>query len=260
MDQLREVMRLKHYSIRTERCYCDWIRRYVKFHAMRRREELLEGAAGKMELFLSDLAVRGQVAASTQNQAFNALLFLYREVLHQPVGGVDAVRADRPLRVPVVLTVGEARSVILGMSGTPQLVAKLLYGSGLRLLEKTCQSRQFAVFHYGLNRGQCATMLDSCNPCHPHRSPLFQARFQVPPARRVVRGVLRPHERSPPAGPHSSSRGRWPSDTALSISSPCPAFHASTQKGQSHTATPFRSNLRVQIVGTDTFSGNASRR
>jgi hypothetical protein len=124
MDQLREVMRLKHYSIRTERCYCDWIRRFVKFHAMRRREELLEGAAGKMELFLSDLAVRGQVAASTQNQAFNALLFLYREVLHQPVGGVDAVRADRPLRVPVVLTVGEARSVILGISGTPQLVAK----------------------------------------------------------------------------------------------------------------------------------------
>ena len=69
LDQVREVMRLKHYSIRTERCYCDWIRRYVKYHGMRRREDL-QGAEPKVEAFLSDLAVRGQVAVSTQNQAF----------------------------------------------------------------------------------------------------------------------------------------------------------------------------------------------
>jgi integron integrase len=135
MDQAREVMRLKHYSIRTERCYCDWIRRYIRFHRMRSRQELTEGAAGKIELFLSDLAVSGHVSASTQNQAFNSLLFLYREVLHQELEGVSAVRADRPARVPVVLTMEEARRVILAMSGTPQLVVKLLYGSGLRLLE-----------------------------------------------------------------------------------------------------------------------------
>src|SRR5438128_396975 len=134
MDQVREVMRLKHYSIRTEQCYCDWIRRYIRFHAMRSREELF-AATGKVEMFLSDLAVNGNVAASTQNQAFNALLFLYREVLHHPLENVQAVRADRPPRVPVVLTVEEARLVILSLSGTPQLVVKLLYGSGLRLLE-----------------------------------------------------------------------------------------------------------------------------
>jgi integron integrase len=135
LDQVREVMRIKHYSIRTERCYCDWIRRYIHFHKMRLREELSQEPKAKMELFLSDLAVNGRVAAATQNQAFNSLLFLYREVLDQTIQGVSAVRADRPVRVPVVLTQDETRRVILAMSGTTQLVVKLLYGSGLRLLE-----------------------------------------------------------------------------------------------------------------------------
>jgi len=134
LDQVREVMRLKHYSIRTERCYCDWIRRYVKYHGMRGREDL-QGAEPKIEQFLSDLAVNGHVAASTQNQAFNALLFLYREILHQTLDNIQAVRADRPVRVPTVLTAEEVKRVIEAMSGTPQLVVKLLYGSGLRLME-----------------------------------------------------------------------------------------------------------------------------
>ena len=134
MDQVREVMRVKHYAIRTEQAYCDWIRRYIKFHRMLARAELFP-AEGKIELFLSDLAVNGNVAVSTQNQAFNALLFLYREVLHQPFEKVQAVRADRPVRVPVVLTAEEVKRVLQGMSGTAQLVAKVLYGSGLRLLE-----------------------------------------------------------------------------------------------------------------------------
>lgn len=134
LDQVREVMRLKHYSIRTETSYCDWIKRYIKFHGMKSREELLP-AEPKMELFLSDLAVNGKVAASTQNQAFNALLFLYREILHRDPGQVNALRADRPARVPVVLTVAEVKEVIGAMTGTPQLVARLLYGSGLRLME-----------------------------------------------------------------------------------------------------------------------------
>jgi len=80
LDQVKELMRLRHYSIRTEQSYSDWIRRYIKFHRMRSREELVPGTE-KAEQFLSDLAVNGNVAASTQNQAFNALLFLYREVL-----------------------------------------------------------------------------------------------------------------------------------------------------------------------------------
>ena len=134
LEQVREVMRLRHYSIRTEQCYCDWIRRYIKFHRMQSRAELSEGG-GKVESFLSDLAVNGNVSASTQNQAFNALLFLYREILKQPFDNVQAVRASRPARVPVVLTVEEARQVITAMTGVPQLVVKLLYGSGLRLLE-----------------------------------------------------------------------------------------------------------------------------
>jgi integron integrase len=134
LDQVREVLRLKHYAIRTETCYCDWIRRYIRFHKMRSRDEL-NGGEAKIELFLSDLAVNGHVAASTQNQAFNALLFLYREVLHQELQNIQAVRADRPVRVPVVLTPEEAKQVIVAMKGTPQLVVKLLYGSGLRLME-----------------------------------------------------------------------------------------------------------------------------
>jgi integron integrase len=134
LDQVREVLRVKHYAIRTEQAYCEWIRRYIRFHGMRSREELFPGT-DKVELFLSDLAVNGHVAASTQNQAFNALLFLYGQVLHQPFGNVQAVRADRPVRLPVVLTPEEVKQVLAAMSGTPQLVAKLLYGSGLRLLE-----------------------------------------------------------------------------------------------------------------------------
>jgi integrase len=101
---------------------------------MRSRTELSPGNS-KVETFLSHLAVNGHVAASTQNQAFSALLFLYREVLHQPFENVQAVRADRPIRVPTVLTEEEVRRVIQAMAGTPQLVVKLLYGSGLRLME-----------------------------------------------------------------------------------------------------------------------------
>src|SRR2546422_993987 len=134
LDQVRDVMRLRHYSIRTEQSYCDWIRRYIKFHQMRSRPEMVPGEA-KVEAFLTDLAVNGRVAASTQNQAFNALLFLYREILRQPFERVQALRADRPVRVPIVLTAEEVKSVIQTMSGTPQLVGKLLYGSGLRLME-----------------------------------------------------------------------------------------------------------------------------
>jgi integron integrase len=134
LDQVREVMRLKHYSIRTERSYVDWLRRYVRFHRMKAREEMLP-AEPKMEVFLSHLAVQGKVAVSTQNQAFNALLFVYREVLHVLVGQIDSVRASRPARVPTVLTPEEARQLIAALSGLPQLVVKLIYGGGLRLLE-----------------------------------------------------------------------------------------------------------------------------
>ena len=134
LDQMRGVLRLHHYAIRTERAYCDWVRRYVKFHQMKSRADLAEGKA-KVEAFLTDLAVRGRVSASTQNQALQTLLFLYERVLEQRLEGVDALRADRKARVPEVLTAEEARQVIALMNGAPQLVVKVLYGSGLRLLE-----------------------------------------------------------------------------------------------------------------------------
>jgi hypothetical protein len=133
-DPVREVMRLRHYSVRTERSYCDWIRRYVKFHGMTCRDELGQ-AETKMERLLSDLAVNGNVAASTQNQAFNALLFLYDQVLHKKFGQLQALRSDRPVVVPTVLTTDEVKQVIYAMSGTPQLVVKLLYGSGFGVFD-----------------------------------------------------------------------------------------------------------------------------
>ncbi len=134
LDEVRNMMRVRRYALRTERAYCDWIRRYVKFHEMTRREDL-DGGKDKVELFLTDLAVQGKVAPSTQNQALNALLFLYGQVLEQPLQGVDAVRARRKPHVPVVLTPEESQQMIALLNGAPQLVVKLLYGSGLRLME-----------------------------------------------------------------------------------------------------------------------------
>ena len=111
----------------------DWIKRYVEFHKMTRREDLADGER-KIEAFLTDLAVRGKVAASTQNQAMNALVFLYKRVLAKPLDEViDAVRAERKLNVPVVLTREEVSRIIAVMEGVPQLIVKLLYGSGLRV-------------------------------------------------------------------------------------------------------------------------------
>lgn len=135
LDHMRDVLRVHHYAIRTERAYCEWVRRFVKFHGMKSRADLVDGER-KVEDFLTHLAVVDQVAAATQNQALNALLFLYDRVLEQPLGQrVDAVRASRPTRVPMVLTVEEAREVISLLAGPAQLVVKLMYGSGLRLME-----------------------------------------------------------------------------------------------------------------------------
>ena len=134
LDQMRAVLRLHHYAIRTERAYCDWVRRFVKFHRMTSRADLAGGKV-KVEAFLTHLAVVGKVSPATQNQAFQALIFLYGRVLEQPLEQVDALRAERKTRVPEVLTVDEVRSVMAQLQGTPQLVVKLLYGSGLRLME-----------------------------------------------------------------------------------------------------------------------------
>jgi len=135
LDEVRTVLRLHHYSIHTERSYVDWIVRFVRFHVMRSRKDLFP-AEPKIEAFLTDLAVRVNVAPATQNQAMNALLFLYKRVLDQaPQGSIEAVRAHRKITVPVVMTREEVAAVLSLMDGTAQLVAKLLYGSGLRIME-----------------------------------------------------------------------------------------------------------------------------
>ncbi len=135
LEEVRDFMRLKHYSIHTERTYCDWITRYVHYHKMLKREDLQEGEK-KIEIFLTHLAVEKNVAPSTQNQAMNALVFLYKEVLKIPLQEeINAIRARKKTNIPVVLTREEVRQVIDIMEGIPQLVVKLLYGSGLRIME-----------------------------------------------------------------------------------------------------------------------------
>ena len=135
LDEVRDVMRLHHYSIHTERTYCDWIKRYIRYHSMTGRQDLIDGEA-KIEAFLTHLAVDKTVAPSTQNQAMNALVFLYKHVLKQPLDQeINAVRASRKINVPVVMTREEVAQIIALMEGVPQLVVKLLYGSGLRIME-----------------------------------------------------------------------------------------------------------------------------
>jgi integron integrase len=133
LEVAKEKMRTRHFAYRTEQIYLHWIRRYVNFHE--RKHPRLLGAEG-VEKFLSYLAVGARVGASTQNQALQALLFLYRQVLDINLPWLENVtRASRPKRLPVVLTPGEVRAVLAQLEGTPWLVANLLYGSGLRLME-----------------------------------------------------------------------------------------------------------------------------
>jgi integron integrase len=133
LDRVRDVTRLKHYSLRTERTYCDWIERFIRFHGMRHPAEMAEPEVGE---FLTDLARVGNVSASTQNQALSALLFLYKEVLKQEIGWLKQVeRAKKPARLPVVLSRDEVHKIFAHLHATARLMAGLLYGSGLRLME-----------------------------------------------------------------------------------------------------------------------------
>jgi integron integrase len=133
LDQVRDIMRLKHYAFRTEHTYISWIKRFILFHDKRDPKDM---GVPEVEAFLTWLAVEKTVSKSTQNQAFNALIFLYREVLKQPLDGrINAVRSSKKQRLPIVMSKEETHLVLSGMSGTTQLMAKLLYGSGLRLME-----------------------------------------------------------------------------------------------------------------------------
>lgn len=134
-EQARQMMRLKHYAYSTEQSYLNWMRRFILFHDLRHPRTL---GKDQIESFLSHLAIKEKVAASTQNQALNALLFLYRNVLNLPLEHeINALRARRPKRIPTVLTPEEVQTVINLLQGHNLLIAQLLYGSGLRISECT---------------------------------------------------------------------------------------------------------------------------
>jgi integron integrase len=133
LDQLREALRARHYSRRTERTYCLWVKRFIIFHHVRHPVEMAEP---EINAFLTDLAIKKKVAASTQNQALCALLFLYRHVLSREIGDLgQVIRARKPERRPVVMTREEVKGVLANMAGDKWLTATLMYGAGLRLME-----------------------------------------------------------------------------------------------------------------------------
>jgi integrase len=173
LDRVRDACRARHLSRRTEQAYVAWIRRYILFHDKRHPSEM---GAPEVTKFLTALAVDGQVAASTQNQALSGLLFLYKDVLEADLPWLDGiVRARRPELLPVVLTRDEVRATLAGLAGAPRLMACLLYGVGLRVLE-CCRLRvqdlDFAANQIVVRGGK--------GPCHhaaghregaAHRSP-----------------------------------------------------------------------------------------
>ncbi len=133
MDQLREALRSRHYSRRTEQTYCSWVRRFIHFHGVRHPADMAEP---EINAFLTHLAVKDKVSASTQNQALSALLFLYRHVLEREIGDLGKViRARKPKRLPVVMTREEVKAVVNQLKGDKWLMGMLMYGAGLRLME-----------------------------------------------------------------------------------------------------------------------------
>lgn len=133
LDRLREALRSRHYSRRTEQTYCMWLKRFIYFHNVRHPDEMGES---EINAFLTHLAVKERVTASTQNQALSALLFLYRHVLGREIGDLgEVIRARKPKRVPVVMTREEIKVVLGHLQGDKWLMASLMYGAGLRLME-----------------------------------------------------------------------------------------------------------------------------
>jgi len=133
LDRLREALRSRHYSRRTEETYCLWVRRFIYFHKIRHPAEMAEP---EINAFLTHLAVKDRVSASTQTQALSALVFLYRNVLKREIGELEGlIRARKPKRLPVVFTKDEVRAVIAKLEGQYRLTAGLMYGAGLRLME-----------------------------------------------------------------------------------------------------------------------------
>jgi len=147
MDEMRHALRLRHYSPRTEKAYCQWVKRYIYYHGRRHPNEM---ATDEVNAFLTHLAVNDGVSSSTQNQALCALLFLYKYVIGYELGDLgDVVRAKKPRRLPVVMTRDEVRAVLDELEGDKRLMAALMYGTGLRLSE--CLSLRVLDIDFGRN-------------------------------------------------------------------------------------------------------------
>jgi integron integrase len=148
LDEVRDLIRVRHYSIRTEEAYTRWIKDYILFHNKRHPAEMSESEVSQ---FLSHLAVNRNVAAATQNQALSAILFLYRDVLKQPLDWLqDVERAKKPARLPVVFSRAEVRALLQQLEGSRWLMASLLYGAGLRLME--CVRLRVKDLNFGYNQ------------------------------------------------------------------------------------------------------------
>lgn len=133
LDKIRHLMRVQHYAIRTERAYIDWIRRFILYHGKRHPDEMRENEVAE---FLTHLTVNRNVAPATQGQALNALVFLYRKVLNQPLNIIQGiVRSKKKAKIPVVLSQSEVANLLAGLEGVHWLAGCLLYGSGMRLME-----------------------------------------------------------------------------------------------------------------------------
>lgn len=199
-DRVVQVLKTKHYSPRTAESYTGWIRRYVEFHAGRHPRELSEEDANA---FVSHLATRLNVAASTQNLALAAVLFLYREVLEEPLDRVEGItRARKPKRMPVVLSRPEATSMLAAIAGTSKLVCMLQYGSGLRLLE----ALELRVKDLDFHRGELFVR----DPKGKRDRVTMLPRSLHEPLREHLRGVFEQHQRDLADG-----LGRAPLPTAL---------------------------------------------
>jgi site-specific recombinase XerD len=147
LDQVRGIIRCKHYSIRTEQSYVDWIKRYIYFHNEKHPKDLGEE---HISAFLTHLAVKGKVASSTQNQALCALVFLYRHVLNKEIGEFEnLIRAKKPHKLPVVFTREEVKEILLQLDGVHWLMGQLLYGAGLRIMECVRLRIKDVDFGYG---------------------------------------------------------------------------------------------------------------
>src|SRR5207247_6617622 len=195
---LRDRIRMRHYSLRTERTYGHWVKRFIAFHGMRHPREM---GAQEITAFLSSLAVDRSVAAATQNQALSAILFLYREVLGVELPWLDEVhRAKKPRRLPTVLTQGEARALLAHIEGVHGLIARLLYGTGMRLMEGVrlrvkdvdLERREVIVRHGKGGRDRMTVLPEAL--VEPLRSHLARVReWFLGDRARAVAGVELPH-------------------------------------------------------------------